>query len=371
MAESEQTQFVTRADAVNHIKGDRLHCLELLNGGEVESRHIVGPLGLKVGRTAPADVVLADTEVSRSHCLIALKGEDLYVSDLNSTNGTFIDGTRVSSVVPLPVGSILQVGNRAFKHEWRTRAEIAHLNESDHELEKAASYVRALLPPKIAEGPIKVDWIYKPSAKLGGDAFGIGQLGENLYVAYLVDVAGHGTGAAMHAVAIMNQLRQRSLPNTEMARPELVLSTLNELFQMEDHAGLYFTIWYGVYDARTRRLEFASGGHHPAYLVPADRSEAIPLHTRNPIIGAMPAMMFRQGGITVPQGASIYLFSDGVFEIIDTDERQWDITDLIELIVDPSASGKDEPQRLYDTVCQRAEPSTMDDDFSLMIVTFE
>ena len=371
MAESEQTQFITRADAVNLITGDRLHCLELLNGGEVESRHIIGPLGLKIGRTAPADVVLADTEVSRSHCMVGLKGEDLLVSDLNSTNGTFIDGMRVSGVAPLPVGSILQVGNRAFKHEWRTRSEIAHLDETSHELEKAANYVRALLPPKIAEGPIRVDWIYKPSAKLGGDAFGIGRLGEDLYVAYLVDVAGHGAGAAMHAVAIMNQLRQRSLPNTEMARPELVLSTLNELFQMEDHAGLYFTIWYGVYDPRTRTLDFASGGHHPAYLVPPDRSSAQPLHTRNPIIGAMPAMHFREDRVVVPPGCSIYLFSDGVFEIIDKDGRQWDINDLIALILDPQAPASGEPERLHDLVCRRAEPSTMDDDFSLMIVTFE
>lgn len=371
MAESEQTQFITRADAVNLITGNRLHCLELLNGDAVESRHMIGPLGLKIGRTAPADIVLADTEVSRSHCMVALKGDALFVSDLNSTNGTFINGTRVTGVAELPVGAILQVGNRALKHEWRTRSEIAHLDEMDQELEKAASYVRALLPPRIDEGPITVDWFYEPSAKLGGDAFGIGRLAEDVYVAYLVDVAGHGAGAAMHAVAIMNQLRQRSLPNTDMARPELVLSTLNELFQMEDHAGLYFTIWYGVYDVKARTLDFASGGHHPAYLVPADRSEAQPLHTRNPIIGAMPAMHFRQDRVTVPPGAAIYLFSDGVFEIIDTDDRQWDISDLIALILDPRAQAADEPRRLYDLVCERAQPSTMDDDFSLMVVRFE
>lgn len=189
----------------------------------------------------------------------------------------------------------------------------------------------------------------QPSAKLGGDAFGYGVMGNDLYVGYLVDVAGHGAGAAMHAVAIMNQLRQRSLPNTDMTQPELVLSTLNELFQMEDHAGLYFTIWYGVYDARSRVLTYASGGHHPAYLVPADKKPpATPLQTRNVMLGAMPAMSFKQASVDVPPGASVYIFSDGVYEIIDKGGKQWAIDDFVELILagaGPGESGNPAPVR--------------------------
>lgn len=371
MAEVEQTQIVTRADEMDLITGDRLHCLELSIGDDVEVRHVVGPLGLKIGRTAPADVVLADSEVSRSHCMVVLKNDQLFVSDLNSTNGTFVDGEKISEVTLLPVGSVLQVGKRVLKHEWRTRTEIEHSNEVERELEKAASYVKALLPPPMSEGPIKVDWFYKPSAKLGGDAFGYGQLSDDVYVAYLIDVAGHGTGAAMHAVAIMNQLRQRSLPNTDMAKPELVLSTLNELFQMEDHAGLYFTIWYGVYDARTRQLDYASGGHHASYMVAADKAEAEPLHTRNVIIGAMPAMDFRYDSVTVKPGSSLYIFSDGVYEIIDRQGKQWEIEDFARLILESGDPGQSEPLRLYRNVHEQAEPSTMDDDFSLVVATFE
>lgn len=367
----EQTQIVTRAREIDLISGDRLHCLELSIGDGVEKRHVISPLGVKIGRTAPAEIIIADSEISRSHCMVALKGDAVLVSDLNSTNGTFIDGERIAGVTELPVGSVLQVGNRAFKHEWRTRAEIEQSDEFDRELDRAASYVKALLPPPSREGPLRAEWIYHPSAQLGGDAFGYGPLRDDLHVYYLVDVAGHGAGAAMHAVAIMNQLRQRSLPNTDMARPELVLSTLNELFQMEDHAGLYFTIWYGVYDVSTRRLEYASGGHHPAYLLPSDRSVAIPLRTRNVVIGAMPAMEFSQASIEVPPGASFYLFSDGVYEIIDKDGLQWAIEDFVEIMRQPPVDGMSEPQRLFQTVCARAQPSTLDDDFSLMVVNFD
>jgi serine phosphatase RsbU (regulator of sigma subunit) len=356
---------------IDLITGDRLHCLEIGIGNDVERRYVVGPLGLTIGRTVPADVILADTEVSRSHCMVALKGEELFVSDLNSTNGTFIDGTRVNGIAPFPVGSVLQIGNRTLKHEWRTRVEITQSDDADRDLQRAASYVKALLPPPTSDGAIQADWVYKSSAKLGGDAFGYGKLSEHLYVIYLIDVAGHGAGSAMHAVAIMNQLRQRSLPNTDMARPELVLSTLNELFQMEDHDGLYFTIWYGVYDIRERRLDYASGGHHASYLLPLDRSTALPLRTRNPIIGGMPAMHFSQNSVFVPQGTSFYLFSDGVYEIIDRDGLQWSIEDFVELIKMPKVPGTSEPARLYDAVCHRAQPGPLDDDFSLVVIDFD
>jgi len=369
LLETEQTQIVTLARDLDLITSERVHCLEFTDGA-VDRRHVIGPLGLRIGRTPPADVILADSEVSRAHCLVALKDGEIYVSDLNSTNGTFVDGVKITAVTMLPVGSILQVGNRSLKHEWRTRHEIMQSEDFDRELERASSYVQALLPQPLREGPIRSDWIYQPSARLGGDAFGYGQLTEDLFVSYLIDVAGHGAGAAMHSAAVMNQLRQRSLPNTDMTQPAQVLSTLNKLFQMEEHAGLYFTIWYGVYDRRTRRLDYASGGQHPAFLVPNAQSQAIPVGTRNVVIGALPGMGYKQAAIDVPPGASLYLFSDGVFEIIATDGTQWSMDNFVELILQPPTEGLGESQRLYQAV-RRAQPGPLDDDFSLLVLTFD
>jgi serine phosphatase RsbU (regulator of sigma subunit) len=184
-------------------------------------------------------------------------------------------------------------------------------------------------------------------------------------------VAGHGAGAAMHGVAVMNQLRQKSLPNTDMASPSQVLGTLNRLFQMEEHAGLYFTIWYGVYNVRTRRLDYASAGHHPAYVVDAQRRQATPIKTRNVIIGALPGMGYKQDTMTLPHGASLYLFSDGVYEIIDRDGLQWGIDNFVEMFVDQPEQREGEAERLYERVRARAQPGPLDDDFSLLICTMD
>lgn len=369
--EQEQTQIVTLAHNINVALDNRIHCLELVEGLDIGRRYEIGPLGANIGRTPPSEIILADSEVSRAHCRIAMRGEDLLVTDLNSTNGTFVEGVSVHEPTRLPVGAILQVGRQYLKHEWKTRREILHAEELDRDLEKANSYVQALLPLPQREGLIKTSWLYEPCSKLGGDAFGYGMLSETQFAAYLVDISGHGAGAAMHSVAVMNLLRQRALPDTDMSRPAQVLATLNRMFPMERHADMYFTMWYGVYDTLTRRLDFASAGHHPAYLVPMGRGEAIAMQTRNGLVGAAPETRYKADAITVPPGASIYLFSDGVFEIVTIDGIEWRLRDFLPLLLEAPVEGFSEPERLFQDVRRMARPGGLNDDFSLVVLTFE
>jgi hypothetical protein len=122
--DSDATQFYTQGAAYS-LMNEEVHCLEVSVDGELAQRHIVTPLGLKIGRVAPADIVLADSKVSRSHCMVELKEDQLFVADLNSTNGTFVDGERVAGAAILPVGSTLTVGHFSLVHELRNRAEIS------------------------------------------------------------------------------------------------------------------------------------------------------------------------------------------------------------------------------------------------------
>lgn len=113
--DSQATQFFTGADTI-----DMFHCLEIDGGQDSTKRFVVSPTGLRIGRAPPADIVLSDRQVSRSHCLVELADGGLRVSDLNSTNGTFIDGERITGPSPLNVGSLLRVGTVCMKHQVRT-----------------------------------------------------------------------------------------------------------------------------------------------------------------------------------------------------------------------------------------------------------
>ena len=123
-AEVEQAEFFKRSDEFRETEGDQLHCLRRLDGEDEETSFVVTASGLKVGRKAPADIIVPGAGVSREHCLIELAADQLRVTDLNSTNGTYIDNKRIDRSEVLAVGSVLRVGNVSFEHEVRTRGEM-------------------------------------------------------------------------------------------------------------------------------------------------------------------------------------------------------------------------------------------------------
>ena len=174
----------------------------------------------------------------------------------------------------------------------------------------------------------------------------------------------------MHSVTVLNVLRQRALPDVDFRNPAAVLSSLNERFQMDSHNGMYFTMWYGVYRPGDRTLTFDSAGHHPAFLVAPERQESQPLGAPALMIGAMPASDYQVQQTTVPTGSALYLFSDGVVEFETKDEKQWSLTDFLPLLLEQPHPGTSEAERLYQVVTQAARPGPLDDDFSLVVLTF-
>lgn len=188
------------------------------------------------------------------------------------------------------------------------------------ELSQAAKYVISLLPERLeaAAHGVSTDWQFVPSVELGGDAFGYHWLDPDHFAMYLLDVCGHGVKAALLSISAINVLRNQALPATDFRSPSEVLAALNNIFQMDRHNGLYFTMWYGVFDKANRRLTYASGGHPPAILMAGPAHESarpIELSKRGTIIGAFPDCTFDAATVDLPAFSRLYVFSDGIYEI--------------------------------------------------------
>ena len=68
-----------------------------------------------IGRDSLCSVVLKDKKVSRKHCQLTAREEELYIEDMGSKNGTFVNGERVIGEMPIHSGDILKVGDTSFK----------------------------------------------------------------------------------------------------------------------------------------------------------------------------------------------------------------------------------------------------------------
>ena len=348
----------------------RAHYLTVVAGERAGLRVELGAKPVVIGRVPPADLVIDDSQISRKHCRVSLVMEEVYVADLGSSNGTMVDGKRITQSVMLPAGSRLQVGGHLLEHEFRSRKEVEASKELDRDLESARRYVHSLIPAPLTEGPIRTEWVLLPSARLGGDVFGYHQLDARTFAIFLLDVSGHGTGAAMHAVSVTNVLQRDAVPGLDMRDPAKVATHVNAMFQMSTHGGLYLTLWYGVYDLETRTLAYCSAGHHPSYLVAQARERAIPLKTGNIMIGATSPFEFESSSVEVPAGSRLYVFSDGVFEIETKEGEQWGLDHVLPLIVEPPVQGMTEPERLLQAIRRHARSPDFEDDFTVLVATF-
>jgi hypothetical protein len=70
-----------------------------------------------IGRVDDNTFPIPEGSVSSHHCEILLRGTDVIVHDLNSTNGTFINGHQITGEAPLKGGQILRLGQVEMRLE--------------------------------------------------------------------------------------------------------------------------------------------------------------------------------------------------------------------------------------------------------------
>jgi sigma-B regulation protein RsbU (phosphoserine phosphatase) len=209
---------------------------------------------------------------------------------------------------------------------------------------------------------------FVPSLQLGGDAFDYYWLDADHLAVYLLDVAGHGVRSALLSVSVLNVLRSQSLPNTNFYQPSVVLAALNRVFQMSETGDDYFTIWYGVYNRVKRELVYACAGHPPALLL-SDTSIDTPgkeLGLSSIPIGMLPETDFDDDSCEIPLGSTLYLFSDGVYEILQPDGQIWGLSAFIDVLTDYKKGDTGNLDQVLHYIQSLNGDEALDDDFSLL-----
>jgi pSer/pThr/pTyr-binding forkhead associated (FHA) protein len=93
--------------------------------GPLRSRTLyLDKIVVSVGRKSSNDIRLEDWFVSRHHCLIRNEGEQYMIEDLNSANGTYLNGERVRAG-SLKEGSLIEIGASGFLFKLQDSESIA------------------------------------------------------------------------------------------------------------------------------------------------------------------------------------------------------------------------------------------------------
>ncbi len=231
-------------------------------------------------------------------------------------------GMHLEDGRPVATAAIRDVSERRRMEEEvrqaRDRAEKA-ADVMRRDIAAAARVQRALLPsPDLEAGPFRFAWRYLPCAGLGGDALGIHPLGPGLIGLFLLDVSGHGAGAAMLSVALSLQLRPQTWGGDEggagwLGRPGEVAARLNRWLLSQPPNDGFVTMLYGVLDVGRRSLRYVSAGHPDLLLLPAGGGHRFERGLGMPL-GVSPSAEYPEQEVRLAPGMRLLMFSDGVTE---------------------------------------------------------
>jgi len=263
----------------------------------------------------------------------------------------------------------LKLRRLQFQLEEQNRLLLESRQAVMLQLSQAADYVLSLIPPPIREGTIRTDWRLIPSFQLGGDSLGYHWIDKDHFAMYVLDACGHGVGPALLSVSVLDMLRSQSLTDADFRMPAQVLRALNRAFPMEKHNDLYFTAWYGVFNKATRELRYAGGGHPPALILNA-AGQAATVPVSGPLLGCDPDAVYEDSVLKASSAAELCVFSDGCYEVQRPDGNMWSHEEFEALLIQTLANGVSDLDALYSHVRKIGGREVLEDDFSILKVSF-
>lgn len=203
----------------------------------------------------------------------------------------------------------------------RNHALTAANKRMGRDLEAAARVQLSALPPPDPSYPgVEFAWLYQPCDVLAGDFLNVVPLGGGLIGFYVLDVSGHGVASSLLAVTLgrlLSPAADRSTilvegPDRRAVSPGKVLDELNRRFPFDAETEQFFTIFYGLLDAPTGRLRYASAGHPGPIWLPAGGTATILDGAGFPV--GLVETPVAEHEVELGVGDRLVVYSDGLLE---------------------------------------------------------
>jgi sigma-B regulation protein RsbU (phosphoserine phosphatase) len=151
---------------------------------------------------------------------------------------------------------------------------------------------------------------------VGGDIFDVYRLSDNRALILIADISGKGVDAAVLTAFIKFMVRAIALRHSD---PASILSEFNEAFSKAvGNPYLFVSMFVGVLDTATFRLEYGSAGHDCAYVRRRDGVEQLPV--TGPVVGVMEEPFYSKT-VILNAGDTLVLTTDGLTEVRNRDGK--------------------------------------------------
>jgi PAS domain S-box-containing protein len=194
----------------------------------------------------------------------------------------------------------------------------------ERELEFGRRIQQGLFPAVLPQPPgWEVAVRFRPVWQVAGDFYDVFELPNGRLALIVADVSGKGVGAALFMALFQGLLRasaERTSRNAREARLsdedvliEAVTSTNEYIMRVHRHAHMFASVFFALIDHRTGLLTYVNAGNEPPVVVSPGQPPR-QLAPTGPALGLLRGASFNVGQLTLPPGALVLAYTDGVTE---------------------------------------------------------
>jgi sigma-B regulation protein RsbU (phosphoserine phosphatase) len=189
------------------------------------------------------------------------------------------------------------------------------------EIEIAQEVQAMLFPRKLPnDAHLAIERSYVPHTEIGGDYYDVVEVDANRLLLCVADVSGKGVPASLLMSNFQAGLRTLLRQGVELAT---IVPELNHLLYRNSGGEKFITAFLGIYDRRTRHLQYVNAGHNDPLLL-ADNGRVRTLKTGTVMLGIMEELPLLQvGEVEIPPHSLLLLYTDGLTEVFDADGNEF------------------------------------------------
>jgi sigma-B regulation protein RsbU (phosphoserine phosphatase) len=199
-------------------------------------------------------------------------------------------------------------------------AARSQLESIQQELEVAARIQASILPREFCPG--REDFsIYAqmtPAREVGGDFYDFFFIDEKRLGFVIGDVSGKGVPAALFMAVSRTLLQAIGLQGVA---PAQCLAYANEVLGRQGEPGVYVTVFYAILHTDTGLVEYGLGGHNPPYRITVAGEFSAIDEPGGVVVGLLPDSTYETGQMQLSPGDMIFLFTDGVTEAMNPEQK--------------------------------------------------
>ncbi len=243
-----------------------------------------------------------------------------------TTTGTVYSDEDVDFLAGLAKQVSIGLINAGLMEEQQAKVVL------EREISLARQIQRRLFPAEFPNREeIQVAARNDPGRHVSGDYYDVVELDGGKVAFVIADVTGEGVAASLLMSNLQAAVRLTMLGNAD---PADMLSKWNRLIHQNTEASKFVTGLAGVVDPKTRRLALANAGHHPPYVVRAsagDCAEAL-CESGYPLGVVGPAEYMTEQVELGPEPCTLFCYTDGVIEAMDTVGDQFTYAQMLEVL---------------------------------------